>query len=442
VDAIDIVMVTHDRPDFLVATVDALFERTPEPFRLTIVDNASGTAVRNWLAANRDRLARVIALPENEHVAAFQHGIDATTSDPYVLADPDLVVPDLQPSWLARLRDLLDRHSDYGLIGLGLVGHTGGGEIVEGNVGTWFQMIRRDALREPYVKDSLACQAVRDRGYRVGWTPKLLADHLGHGDPVLYPGHVAEKNAVVSRLVERNELSPYPFYHRELEAIPRPPSLLELAVAAPVVAEIRAAEIPLASVLELSWTAPAVAAVYDEAVAVQSPPPGRVPLADGAAGAVVLLEPPSASLHEALGEAFRLAAKLVVLVCDLEAVGGRLADELAPEGWSGREQPTVGEVGLELARAGDELPALADAERFMTIQHREDWLSLFAVGAFGRGRRRLFVFEKALEVPERVQDEERLPRWRPEDEPEPPPSRPARFRRRARGLAARLRAAL
>lgn len=440
-DPIDIVIVSHERADYLVATVDALYERTPEPFRLTIVDNASGPAVRNWLAANRERFARVIALPTNEHVAAFQHGIDATTSDPLVLADPDLLVPDLEPSWLAQLRSLLDRNPDYGLIGMGLVGHNGDGELVEGNVGTWFQMIRRDALQEPYVKDSLACQAVRDRGYRVGWTPELLADHLGGGDAIRYPAHVAEKNAVVSRLVERDELSPYPFYHRELEAIPRPPSLLELAVAAPVVAEIRRAEIPLASVLELSWTDPAVAAVYDEAVAVQSPPPGRVPLADGAAGAVVLLEPPAEQLHETLSEAFRLSAKLVVLVCDLDTVGGRIADELAPDGWAGHEQPAVGEIGLELARAGDELPVLADAERFMTIQHREDWLALFAVGSFGRGRRRLFVFEKALEVPERVQDEERLPRWRPEDEP-PQPSRPAALRRRARGLATRIRGAL
>jgi GT2 family glycosyltransferase len=53
VDAIDIVMVTHDRLDYLVATVETLYDRTPEPFRLTVVDNASGPAVRNWLAEVR-----------------------------------------------------------------------------------------------------------------------------------------------------------------------------------------------------------------------------------------------------------------------------------------------------------------------------------------------------------------------------------------------------
>src|SRR5207248_8507363 len=97
-DAIDIVIVSHERLDYLVATVDALYERTPEPFRLTIVDNASGPAVRTWLAENRERFARVVALPTNEHVAAFQHGIDATTSDPFVLADPDLLASRASPS--------------------------------------------------------------------------------------------------------------------------------------------------------------------------------------------------------------------------------------------------------------------------------------------------------------------------------------------------------
>ena len=75
----------------------------------------------------------------------------------------------------------------------------------------------------------------------------------------------------------------------------------------------------------------------------------------------------------------------------------------------------------------------------MTIQHREDWLSFFGAGSFGRGRQRLFVFEKALEVPERVQDDDRLPRWRPEKETEAPSrALPPALARRARSLARRL----
>jgi Glycosyl transferase family 2 len=432
----DIILLSHNRLDYLAATVDALFERTPEPFRLTIVDNASRPDVRNWLAANRDRIHRVIALPENEHVPAFQYGIDATTSDPYVVSDPDIEVPALQPSWLARLHGLLERHPDYGLVGVAFAGQElPDAEIVDANVGTWFQMIRRDALREPYVKDSRTCTAVREAGYRVGWTPTVVARNLGHGDPERYPGHIAAKNEVVSRRVEGGEFSPYVFYHRELERIARPPALAELARAAPAVAEIRAVEIPFPSVLELAWSAPAVAAAFPEARAL-APPPARLPLGDGAAGAVVLVEPPDTT---PVGEAFRVAAKLVVLEAGLEAVGGRLADELAPAGWEATERSGQGAIPLELARHGDQIPELAAGERFTTLEHRDEWLAFFAAGAFGTGATRLFVFRRTepLAVPERVEAPEDVEWWQPEPRVSVSP-RPS-LRRRARAFVGRVR---
>jgi len=443
VDPIDIVMLSHNRLEYLEATVDALEARTPEPFRLTIVDNASGPDVRNWLAANRTRFERVIALPQNEHVAAFQHGIDATTSDPFIVTDPDLVVPELEPSWLARLRGLLERHPDLGLVGASFDHHVPPDgdretEIVDANVGTWFQMIRRDALREPYVKDSSACQAVRAAGYRAGWTPTVVVEHLGAHDAAHYPNHIAAKNELVSARIERSELSPYPFYYAQLEVIPRPPTLSELALAAPALAEIRAAGIPPASVVELTWTTPSVAAVFGEAVALTSPAPSPVPLGDGAAGAVVVVEPPAAAVEEVLAEAFRIAARLVVLVGDLETVGGRMADELAPQGWSAVERPAAGSIVRELARLGDELPALGSTERFTAVQHRDKWLSLFAAGAFGDGPLRAFVFRRrdALPVPDRVRGQDDLPRWRPQPPAAPPQASLLRraLRRGARAL--------
>jgi hypothetical protein len=419
VEPVDIVLLSHNRLEYLQRTVDALFERTPEPFRLTIVDNASEPDVRSWLAANRRRFEQIIALPENEHVPAFQYGIEATTSDPYVVSDPDIELPELEPSWLARLHGLFERNPEYGLIGVALVGQElPDTEIVEANVGTWFQMIRRDALREPYVKDSRTCTAVRETGYRAGWTTTVVAYHLGHGDAERYPGHIVAKNELVSERVHRGEFSPYIFYHRELEKIARPPTLTEVARAAPAVAELRAAAVPPASVLELAWTAPAVAAVFPEAVALVGPP-ARLPFSDGAAGAVLLVEPPDLGF---LDEAFRLAAKLVVLVCGLATVSGRLADELAPAGWDAAERPGAGEVALGLARSGDGLPALAAKERFTTLEHRDEWLSLFAAGTFGSGPLRLFVFsrEEPLPMPDRVRHDEDLDSWRPE--PSPPPA--------------------
>src|SRR2546423_10935277 len=173
----DIVLLTHDRLEHLDRTVTALRERTPEPVRLTVVDNASGPELRNWLAAHRDWFDRLVLRPTNEHVPAFQHGIDVVRSDPFIVTDPDLIVPDVRPSWLARLRELMAAHPDFGLIGVDLdMGNapsfltpdlvatmreaTGEvyGDLVEGNVGTHFQLIRRKALSEPYFSDAETCR--------------------------------------------------------------------------------------------------------------------------------------------------------------------------------------------------------------------------------------------------------------------------------------------
>jgi Glycosyl transferase family 2 len=438
VDATDIVLLTHDRLEYLVATVEALRERTPEPFRLTIVDNASGSPVRNWLVENRALFHQVIFQEENEHVAGFQRGIDATASDPFVLADPDLIVPDLKPSWLARLRDLMDRHPEFGLIGMGLdpanrppvlppetydTSALVDGEVVEGNVGTWFQTIRRGALRVPYVKDSSACIAIREAGFRVGWTPKIRAYHLGWDDHLVHPMHLASKN----ELPFPSELPfPYPHY-REVELIARPPTLEELARAAPVVAELRRAGVASEAVLELAWGAPILGPALDP-VKTLHPPPARLPLDGRTAGAVVLVAPPADLAASAVAEAARVATSLVVAVASLSTFAGRAAADVAPPGWHGREAATVGRLPLELARRGDELPALAGHLRYTTLEHREDWLALFAAASIPpEGEERLFVFtaEGATAPPERLTLPEELVRWEPPPRPVPAPEPPS-----------------
>jgi glycosyl transferase family 2 len=432
VDPVDIVLLSYNRLDYLVRTVDALFERTPEPFRLTVVDNASSSEVRNWLWANRDRFHRLILHPANEHIAGFQRGIEATASDPFVLAEPDLIVPDLQPSWLARLRALMDRHPDFGLIGVGLdranrpavlgpetfeASAVVDGEIVEGNVGIWFQMIRRAALRVPYVKDSAACMAIRDAGFRVGWTPGIRAFHLGWDDHWLHPMH----------LVSKNELpSPYPYY-REVELVGRPPALEELARAAPVVAQLRQAGVRDEAVLELAWDAPVVGPALN-GVTTLHPPPGSLSLDDGAAGAVVLVAPPPELVTNLLADAARVAMRAIVAVGPLSTFGGRAAAELAPAGWTGREVAGVGHLPLELARRGDELPSMTTHLRYTTLEHREGWLSLFGAATIPpETDERLFVFtaDHAAAVPDRVVIGQELVRWEPPPRPVPRPQPPS-----------------
>jgi hypothetical protein len=441
-DPVDIVLLAYNRLDYLVRTVETLFERTPEPFRLTIVDNASAADVRNWLSTNRHRFHRLVLLPRNEHIAAFQRGIDATTSDPFVLAEPDLIVPELQPSWLARLRGLMERHPEFGLIGVGLdtsnrppvLGPEAfdesalvDGEIVEGNVGIWFQMIRRDALRVPYVKDSAACMAIREAGFRVGWTPEIRAVHLGWDDHRLHPMHLASKNELPS---------PYPHY-REVEMIARAPALEELARASPVVARLRRAGVPDEAVLELAWGAPVVRPALEAATTLH-PPPAKLDLEEGAAGAVVLVAPPPALAIDAVAEAMRIATTLVVAIAPLSTFGGRAAGDLAAAGWTGTELAATGRLPLELARRGDELPEMATHLRYTTLEHRDRWLALFAAATIPPDvDERLFAFEvegAPRRSPERVQLGSDIRAWAP---PPRPASRPEdSFRWRVRHAAA------
>ena len=248
-----------------------------EPYRLTIVDNASGADVRSWLAENRHRFHQVILRPTNEHlpgVPARDRRDDERPVHP-LRARPDRA--GAQPCWLTRCADLSTSHPDFGIIGMGLdpVNRPSvlgpevidpaarvGDDIVEGNLGMWFQMIRREALLVPYELDAQACEAVRGAGYRVGWIDTLRSYHLGWDDYKLHPGHLASKNPKVNKAYS---------HYREIELIDRPPTLSELANAAPGARATREAGIPDASVLELAWSAPAVAAAVQGAVGVDAP---------------------------------------------------------------------------------------------------------------------------------------------------------------------------
>jgi hypothetical protein len=421
---IDIIMLTHNRLDHLVATVDALAGRTPEPYRLTIVDNASGPDVRNWLAENRHRFERVILRAENEHVPAFTHGIRATTSDPFIVTDPDVVVPELQPSWLARMLAILERHPDFGLLALGcdlanrppppvldpeiidpatLVD----GEIVETGAGTIFQFIRRDAFVTDYRSDAAACTAVRRAGYRAGWSPDIRGLHLGWDDFRLHPDHL---------LAKREGGIGYPESYGEVGLVPRPATLEELALAAPVLAETRGRGIEDAAVLELAWEGPVVAASAPDVVAVEAPAAGPLPFPDAAAQAVVLTRPPATSAEGLLRQSFRVSARLVVALAPLRTFSGSSAGDLAPPGWDGREAPATSDIARAIARAGHADPALRGPLEASVAGDRERWLRLLSAATFGPGDLRLWIWERDVPAtaPARVAYHgDGVTRWQP-----------------------------
>jgi hypothetical protein len=293
------------------------------------------------------------------------------------------------------------------------------GEIVEAGVGTVMQMIRRDALVTPYRSDWQTCTDIQRAGRRVGWAKDIRAVHLGWDDYRLYPAHLAAKHLTYG-------------VYQEMELIERAPTLTELAVAAPVVRLTRASGVADASVLELTWSAPAVGAALPASVCVERPDPGTLPFDDRAAGAVVLVDPPTEVAEDVLIEATRVGARMVIAVAALHAFGARTAAELAPAGWTGHEAEGPGDVPLALARSADTDPAIAAQIGPAAVQDREQWLELFARGAFGAGSSRLWIWrrDEDVEVPERVRlDPSAVRPWRGVA---PPMEQPRRQGRAAR----------
>ncbi|TVM02870.1 MAG: hypothetical protein CV087_08170 [Candidatus Brocadia sp. WS118] len=210
-EPVDIVMLTYNRLKYLQQTVDALFESTEYPFRLTIVDNNSEPDVRHYLEAHEDKFHQVIFNEKNEYVPAFHRGIEKTTSEIFVATEPDIVVPKLSPCWLTQYMEIFQENPKLGLLGIRLdrkdhsplTPHWSGGidnapvynrRVLLGNVGVWMMALRRKAYPGAFPSDNGICAAVRKKQYEVGYTKDIIARHLGWYEYRDYPEYLLEKS--------------------------------------------------------------------------------------------------------------------------------------------------------------------------------------------------------------------------------------------------------
>lgn len=206
--AVDIVLLTHNRLEYLQKTVDALFEQTRHPFRLTIVDNASEADVREYLQANRRRFFHVVYNMDNRWTTGFNQGIALTRSDPFIVSDPDIVVPATDPCWLSQMLAMMAAHPEMGMLALNLdpsnkpeklpdvylsEKQPHGPDITLSAVGTCMQTIRRAYFEPPYLTDFLTVHGIRQRGGLVGFANNLLGYHLGWDEVRDYPEHLVKK---------------------------------------------------------------------------------------------------------------------------------------------------------------------------------------------------------------------------------------------------------
>lgn len=403
-DPVDVILLSYNRVDYLRQMVDAVEQHTQWPYRLTIVDNASGPQTRQWLRANRDRFQQIVWNRRNEHLAGHQRGIAATTSELFVLSDADLLPhpPTAEGCWLTRLVRLSERHPDFGLLGTRLDSVTEArnrhlqtapvvdGEIIETATGVWFNLMRRSALRVPYMSDGITCYALRRAGYRVGIAADIYSTHLGDQDPLLHPAYLAGKQTASGLGTV------YPAYP-ELRAARRPPRIEELVLAAPVLAALRDCGVDPVDTVELSserW--PQLGAVEPR---VESIARGRrtaaarwsyrerSPLAPGGTSAAAVI---STGKHEKglLADAFAGAAEWVLL----------LTRDLSPRaepGWELERElpgpdPTIHALAKIAGRA-----RRRRAIGYATSEDSEHWLAVMAAGAFGESTPlRLYVFRR------------------------------------------------
>ncbi len=387
-EPVDIILLSYNRVDLLSAMVDAIERRTVWPYRLTVVDNASAPQTRQWLRDHAGRFEQILWNERNEHLAGFQRGIAATSGDLFVVSDADLVVaePTAAGCWLTRLVELAARHPDFGLLGVRLdsvsEARNAGlensplvdAEVLETSTGVWLNLIRRAALRIPYMSDGITCHAIRRAGYRVGIAADIYATHLGDGDPVRHPDYLARKQA------SSGWRTTYPEYP-ELAQTARPPTLHAVALAAPVLAALERHGIGPADTIELAAPHAILAAVQPEVRAYSTADAGN-PLAR----AIAVLDPPDG--QTTVARAFDTAGEWVVILAGAAA-------PTPPSEWSlVDEQPGTDPTLTSLA-------ALASRRRwrrlllYSTVEHREGWLAVFRAGGFGEtGGLRVYTFRR------------------------------------------------
>lgn len=209
IEPIDIIFLTYNRLDYFKATVYHLINETKYPYRLIVVDNKSDIEMISFLQVNAQLFDSIIYNKKNEWTSAFQKGIDNSKSDPFIVSDPDIIVPKFDGKcWLEKVITLHKNHSDIGLLALNLdksnlppklpdvyLGNklAYSNEITLGNVGTVFQSIKRKYFNFKYTTDWETCEYIRRNGGKVGFAVNVVAYHLGWNEEIDYPKYIVDK---------------------------------------------------------------------------------------------------------------------------------------------------------------------------------------------------------------------------------------------------------
>jgi glycosyltransferase involved in cell wall biosynthesis len=130
---VDIVLLTHDRPDFTRRCIESLHAVTEHPFRLIVTDNHSGDETVRYLLDQheRGRIHRLVLFDRNYGVApAGNVGWTLSTSDLYLRLDNDIEFH--RPDWLTIMARTMRSNPGLGALSYDFFAREGrAGEVVE-----------------------------------------------------------------------------------------------------------------------------------------------------------------------------------------------------------------------------------------------------------------------------------------------------------------------
>ena len=195
-ERIDIVIATWDRLDLLKQTVGHIVARTRSPYRLYIIDDASGAETMTYVDELRRQgiVAGILRRKKRAGISANLRALlSITQSDPIVFTDDDVLCPDVDPDWLARESAAMAQYPQLGILSLNNPQASsdtrritpGPHVTLYGAVGAVFAMIRRPVLKEVVVPDDVLkpmqhlCVEARKAGFDTGCLTDIYSQHIG-----------------------------------------------------------------------------------------------------------------------------------------------------------------------------------------------------------------------------------------------------------------------
>lgn len=194
----DVVITTYNRLGLLTRTLAYFWERTASPYHLQVIDDAStegnGAYLRGLQAEGKISRVRIhtrtVGIPS--HLRSLAR---ITTSDPLIFSDDDILVPKLEPDWLARGLAAMEKWTKLGMLALNTPGcnvrHSRGDVVPAGevtfcrNVPGSFCFVRRAVLKSCTPPDGapspvkFMCKRATDEGWKVGYLTEVYAQHTG-----------------------------------------------------------------------------------------------------------------------------------------------------------------------------------------------------------------------------------------------------------------------